>query len=70
MDPEIRSVGEHHDGTSDATPGGYEHQRRPGELVFALVLLVLSGALLWEAYGISGFEALSAPVLSRWPRRQ
>ena len=52
---------DHHDGTSDATPGGYDAERRPGELGFALVLLVASIALLWSAYGISGFEALSAP---------
>lgn len=35
--------------------------RRPGELVFNLVMAVGSVALLWSAYGISGFEALSAP---------
>lgn len=52
---------DHHDGTSDATPGGEEYQRRPGELTFAVVLLVASLGLLWSAYGISGFEALSAP---------
>lgn len=50
---------EHHDGTSDATPGGEENLRRPGELVFAIVLLIASLALLWNAYGISGFTALS-----------
>jgi len=61
MEPEIKSVGDHHDGTSDATPGGYDGRRRPGELIFAVVLLAVSAALLWEAYGISGFEALSAP---------
>lgn len=59
MDREAQTVGEHHDGTSDATPGGYDSGRRPGEVVFALVLLIASGALLWEAYGISGFSALS-----------
>lgn len=52
---------DHHDGTSDATPGGYEAQRRPGELGFGLFLLGASLVLLWNAYGISGFEALSAP---------
>ena len=52
---------EHHDGTSDATPGGYEGQRRPGELVFGAVMVIASLVLLWNAYGISGFEALSAP---------
>lgn len=52
---------QHHDGTSDATPGGEETQRRPGELVFGAVMLIASLALLWSAYGISGFEALSAP---------
>jgi len=52
---------DHHDGTSDATPGGYDNQRRPGERIFTLVLLGGSLTLLWSAYGISGFEALSAP---------
>ena len=52
---------EHHDGTSDATPGGYDTQRRPGELTFGVLLFLASLGLLWSAYGISGFEALSAP---------
>ena len=52
---------EHHDGTSDATPGGASDQRRPGELVFAGLMLAVSLGLFWSAYGISGFEALSAP---------
>jgi hypothetical protein len=52
---------EHHDGTSDATPGGYEGQRRPGELIFGALMVIGSLVLLWNAYGISGFEALSAP---------
>lgn len=50
---------EHHDGTSDATPGGEVDRRRPGELLFAAVMLLASLGLLWSAYGISGFEALS-----------
>lgn len=52
---------DHHDGTSDATPGGLESQRRPGELAFGALMLIASLGLLWSAYGISGFEALSAP---------
>lgn len=52
---------DHHDGTSDATPGGLDGQRRPGEAAFAVVLLLGSLALLWNAYGISGLQALSAP---------
>lgn len=52
---------EHHDGTSDATPGGEPDKRRPGELVFAAVMLIASLVLLWNAYGIAGFEALSSP---------
>lgn len=52
---------EHHDGTSDATPGGERGARRPGETVFAAFLLLASLGLLVSAYGISGFEALSAP---------
>ena len=35
--------------------------RRPGEAAFAILLLAGSTFLLWTAYGISGFEALSAP---------
>jgi hypothetical protein len=35
--------------------------RRPGELVFNLAMVLGSLILLWSAYGISGFEALSAP---------
>ena len=50
---------EHHDGTSDATPGGESDKRRPGELAFAVILLIFSLALLWNAYGIAGFSALS-----------
>ncbi|WP_323772408.1 tripartite tricarboxylate transporter TctB family protein [Antarctobacter sp.] len=51
---------EHHDGTSDATPGGEPDKRRPGELGFAVVLLAASLFLLWEAYGIAGFDKLSS----------
>lgn len=35
--------------------------RRPGELVFTLFLALSSLGLLWSAYGIAGFEALSSP---------
>lgn len=35
--------------------------RRPGEAVFAVFLALLSAALVWQAYGIAGFEALSSP---------
>ena len=35
--------------------------RRPGEVLFNLAMLTGSLFLLWSAYGISGFEALSAP---------
>ena len=55
---------EHHDGTSDATPGGEVDQRRPGELVFAAVLTLASFFLLWSAYGIQnpfGSNGLSSP---------
>ena len=45
-------------GTLDMT----EHStRRPGEALFALFIAGLSLFLLWSAYGISGFEALSGP---------
>lgn len=52
---------DHHDGRSDATPGGYATERRPGERAFTIFLLVASLALLWNAYGISGFKKLSSP---------
>ncbi|WP_209007298.1 tripartite tricarboxylate transporter TctB family protein [Roseibium litorale] len=52
---------DNHDGTSDATPGGYPDRRRPGELAFAGFLLAASLYLLYSAYGIAGFEALSSP---------
>ncbi|WP_417725837.1 tripartite tricarboxylate transporter TctB family protein [Roseovarius sp.] len=61
MDPEFRGDQDHHDGTSDATPGGYDAKRRPGELGFALFLTIASAVLLYNAHAISGFEALSAP---------
>lgn len=51
---------DHHDGTSDATPGGEENLRRPGELLFAVLMLLASLGLLWSAYGIAGFESLSS----------
>lgn len=55
---------EHHDGTSDATPGGEIDKRRPGEAVFAAVLLALSLFLFWSAFGIEnpfGPNGLSSP---------
>lgn len=61
MDPEFRGDADHHDGTSDAMPGGYAEKRRPGELAFALFLAIGSICFLYNAYGISGFDALSAP---------
>jgi putative tricarboxylic transport membrane protein len=61
MDPDFRGDSDHHDGTSDATPGGYIEQRRPGELGFAIFLTLASLFLLYNAYGISGFKALSSP---------
>ena len=51
----------HHDGSSDALPGGYTARRRPGELVFAVFLAAASLGLLWNAYGIAGFSKLSSP---------
>lgn len=44
-----------------AAPGPEAPQRRPGELGFTLILLIGSGILLWEAYGIAGFSQLSSP---------
>lgn len=61
MNPEFRGDMDHHDGTSDAIPGGYVEKQRPGELAFAIFLTLASLFLLYSAYGISGFDALSAP---------
>lgn len=36
-------------------------KRRPGELAFNAAILVASLYLLYSAYGIAGFEALSSP---------
>ncbi|UYO00283.1 MAG: tripartite tricarboxylate transporter TctB family protein [Devosia sp.] len=38
-----------------------ELSRRPGELVFSVVLLAFALAAFWQAYGISGFKGLSTP---------
>lgn len=43
--------------TADGEAGG----RRPGELVFALVILVFSVAAFWQAYEISGFTGKTTP---------
>ena len=37
------------------------HPKRRGEDVFGLIVLAVSVVLLWQAYGISGFSALSSP---------
>lgn len=55
---------DHHDGTSDATPGGTQGLRRPGELAFSGFLLIASLGLFWSATGIEnpfGPNGLSAP---------
>ena len=39
---------------------GKRPPRQPGELTFTVLLLALSLFLLWQAYGISGFESLSS----------
>lgn len=55
---------EHHDGTSDATPGGEIGRRRPGEMVFAAFLGLASLYLVRSAYGIEnpfGSNGLSSP---------
>ena len=49
-----------------APPGAQEGgetappRRPPGELAFCVLLLALSLFLLWQAYGISGFESLTS----------
>ncbi|MCT7374192.1 tripartite tricarboxylate transporter TctB family protein [Chelativorans salis] len=35
--------------------------RRPGELVFALLVLIFGLAAFWQAYEISGFSGLTTP---------
>lgn len=35
--------------------------RRPGELVFALLLVIFGVAVFWQAYQISGFSGLTTP---------
>ena len=35
--------------------------RRPGELVFALLIVVFSVAALWQSYNISGFSGKTTP---------
>lgn len=55
---------EHHDGTSDATPGGERGLRRPGELAFTVFLLMAGLGLVWSAFGIEnpfGPNGLSSP---------
>lgn len=55
---------DHHDGTSDATPGGEPDKRRPGELLFAAALSAASLFLMWDAWGIEnafGPNGLSSP---------
>jgi hypothetical protein len=61
MDPEIEKNIDQPEVASDAVPGGNDTMRRPGELTFAILLTCASLALLYSAYGISGFEALSSP---------
>lgn len=61
----MSSTDHEQDTTQDgAGPDLHEHQRptrRPGEAGFTLIMLAASIALLWNAYGISGFESLSSP---------
>jgi len=61
MDPEFRGNSDPDDRTSGAVPGGDTGQSRPGELGFAVFLTAASLFLLYGAYGISGFQGLSAP---------
>lgn len=55
---------DHHNGASEATPGGKIGHRRPGEMIFASLLFVASLYLLWNAHGIEnpfGPNGLSSP---------
>ena len=38
-----------------------EPLRRPGEIVFAIIILAFSATALWQAYRISGLTGLSTP---------
>ncbi len=38
-----------------------ERTKRPGETAFAVAMVVLSAVLLWQAWRIAGFTALSSP---------
>jgi hypothetical protein len=40
---------------------GVQTQRRPGEVVFAGMMLAISILLFWQAYRISGFSSKSSP---------
>lgn len=40
--------------------------RSAGELALNAGLFIVSLALLWSAYGISGFESLACPAPCRW----
>lgn len=48
------------EGHSDATPGGAEGRRRPGETVFAAFLVLASLILMWQAWGIRGYRPAQA----------
>lgn len=69
MDTDFRGDRDHHDGTSDATPGGYPQKRRPGELGFAAFL---SGASLFLLTALMEYPDLNRsppPGRCQWPRR-
>lgn len=38
-----------------------KHVKKPGELIFSILLLLLSIGFAWQAYQISGFSGLSTP---------
>jgi putative tricarboxylic transport membrane protein len=38
-----------------------DSKRKPGEVVFALLMLLISLVLFWQAYRISGFQSKSSP---------
>lgn len=35
-------------------------ERKPGEVVFTILLVVVSAFLMWQAFGISGFQSVSS----------
>lgn len=59
MQPDVTGTTDHNSSTAHVQQTNHPPQRRPGELGFAIFLTLASVFLLYNAYGISGFRALS-----------